>query len=111
MAGWKQEVGGENWVDFSFLEISWQKTCGHCSWFKEIPTKRKVLLNILVFLRISWRTLGWILDPTPIKKAQKSSPVQEDKIHPPNHAFEIPTPTGHQLILFQAHFWLRGGVI
>ena len=49
-------------------------------------TKRKVLLlNILVFLRISWRSLGWVLDPTPIKKAQKSSPVQENKLPPPNH--------------------------
>lgn len=31
-------------------------------------TKRKVLLNILVFLRISWRSLGWVLDPTPSRR-------------------------------------------
>ena len=88
MARWKQEVSGEivgcscwkflckNPVAIAFWINTWDKCY----------TKRKVLLlNILVFLRISWRSLGWVLDPTPIKKAQKSSPVQENKLPPPNH--------------------------
>ena len=95
MARWKQEVSGEFFVGFSFVfwKFLYKKPVAIAFWINHwgqlLYKKKSVLLNILVFFWISWRSLGWVRGPAPIKKAQKSSPVQENKLPLPTTNDEI----------------------
>ena len=69
--GGNRKASGEFFVGFSFLEMSWLKKPVAIAFWINHWGQLLYKKNILVFFWISWGTLGWVLDPTPIKKAQQ----------------------------------------